>query len=74
MSGNIYEWVWDIYGDYPANPQTDPRGPDSGTHRCMRGGSFGSHTAPSIAVAYRGIDVPGVGFSQRGFRVCLKAP
>lgn len=37
MSGNIGEWVWDLYGAYPASA-TDPRGPDSGSDRIIRGG------------------------------------
>jgi formylglycine-generating enzyme required for sulfatase activity len=39
MSGNAREWVADWYGPYPSEPQTDPAGPDSGTHRVRRGGS-----------------------------------
>ena len=30
MHGNVGEWVWDYYGDYPTQAQTDPVGPDSG--------------------------------------------
>ena len=28
MHGNILEWCWDWYGDYSANAQTNPKGPD----------------------------------------------
>ena len=30
MSGNVWEWVWDRFGDYSSGHQTDPTGPDSG--------------------------------------------
>jgi len=41
MSGNVYELVWDIYGSYTNDPQTDPQGASSGTDRVTRGGGFG---------------------------------
>ena len=40
MSGNVFEWCQDWYGDYPAGPVTDPQGPASGSFLVMRGGSF----------------------------------
>jgi formylglycine-generating enzyme required for sulfatase activity len=42
MTGNVWEWVWDIYGDYPGDAQTDPHGATSGSNRVYRGGSWGS--------------------------------
>ena len=40
MSGNVSEWVQDIYGAYPAGDQTDPTGPATGKFRVYRNGSF----------------------------------
>jgi len=41
MAGNVKEWCWDYAsGWYPSGPQTDPRGPSSGTTRVVRGGSW----------------------------------
>ena len=40
MSGNVSEWVSDIYGEYGATPQTNPKGPAEGLYLLSRGGSF----------------------------------
>jgi len=40
MSGNLWEWVWDIDGYYPSGPQTNPTGPTSGGSRVKRGGGW----------------------------------
>jgi formylglycine-generating enzyme required for sulfatase activity len=39
MTGNVWEYCWDRYGSYSSAPQTDPRGPSSGSLRTMRGGT-----------------------------------
>lgn len=42
MNGNVWEWVWDIYdwNYYKYSPQDNPRGPEVGAYRVMRGGAF----------------------------------
>jgi formylglycine-generating enzyme required for sulfatase activity len=42
LTGNVQEWCWDWYGrDYYADGQnSDPRGPESGSYRVLRGGSW----------------------------------
>jgi formylglycine-generating enzyme required for sulfatase activity len=41
MTGNLWEWCWDRHdsGYYAVSPDTDPRGPTSGSQRVLRGGA-----------------------------------
>jgi formylglycine-generating enzyme required for sulfatase activity len=40
MSGNAWEWCWDRYARYRASNSKNPKGPDRGIFRVIRGGSW----------------------------------
>ena len=40
MTGNVWEWCWDLYGAYPTSASVDPVGAGSGSVRVGRGGSW----------------------------------
>lgn len=70
MSGNVWEWCWDKWGDIPAGERvTDPRGSASGGNRVSRGGAW-SYYACSCVVSYRDFVDPACGLHYLGFRVC----
>lgn len=43
MSGNVWEYCYDFWGDYSNSPQINPTGPESGNVHVCRGGSWFSN-------------------------------
>jgi formylglycine-generating enzyme required for sulfatase activity/predicted DNA-binding WGR domain protein len=73
MHGNVSEWCSDWYGDYPEGAVTDPSGPEKGSDRVLRGGSWGDDAAYCRS-ASRYADAPTFRTSYNGFRVALSSP
>ena len=72
MSGNVWEWTQDGYGDYPSGSVTDPIGAES-FYRIVRGGHW-AYDASEASVSYRGsLGESGPG-SNLGFRLARTSP
>jgi formylglycine-generating enzyme required for sulfatase activity len=69
MSGNVWEWCNDWQGNYGNADQTNPTGPDSGSLRIIRGGSWVPSYAFTLCSAFRGVSLPVYGLNEVGFRV-----
>ncbi len=73
MCGHLWEFCADWYGAYPAGEVTDPVGPETGSNRAVRGGSW-SDGANDCRSAVRGRVDPGLRMNVFGFRVALILP
>ena len=67
LAGNAEEWVSDWFGAYPEGAVTDPKGPETGDEKVIRGGSY-AHGRAWLRSAARGHDLPGSRRAWRGFR------
>jgi len=72
MGGNAAEWVWDFAAPY-TDQVLDPRGPESGTNRVIRGASW-LHMRNVAHVSVRIGEDPERYFPMTGFRIARSDP
>ena len=72
MAGNVWEWVNDWYSDiyYEESPYANPKGPDSGISKVLRGGNW-YYKAYYMRTTYRFNEKPNKFKNWQGFR-CAK--
>lgn len=70
MSGNVWEWCQDWFGNYPDTSVVNPVGASSGLRRVFRGGSWIGRSE-RCRVRYRSGDRPDFRSNGVGFRLAL---
>ncbi|NQU20446.1 MAG: formylglycine-generating enzyme family protein [Candidatus Nealsonbacteria bacterium] len=69
MHGNVSEWCADRYGQYGSEAESDPRGPEEGNQRVVRGGSWRSYPGACRSALRLSGDMRSRSYTA-GFRVC----
>ncbi|MEL3908348.1 MAG: formylglycine-generating enzyme family protein [Treponemataceae bacterium] len=70
MSGNVWEWCWDWWDESKTYNGTDnPKGPETGTDKALRGGGYECPLDKVNARSY-GVFPPDHQWRLLGFRVC----
>jgi formylglycine-generating enzyme required for sulfatase activity len=70
LGDNVHEWCADWYDDgyYARSPERNPRGPESGSRRASRGGSWRHHIKVTRTAARSSIP-PEFKYADYGFRI-----
>lgn len=71
MSGNVWEWCSDWYGNYSIKDQTNPTGPATGSVRVIRGGCY-SDAAGECRVTVRSNATEGSSLPTLGLRLIME--
>jgi formylglycine-generating enzyme required for sulfatase activity len=70
LAGNVYEWTADWYGEYSDAPARNPKGPEKGEWKPVRGGAWFNNPW-FLRVSYRFRFVALVRYDHLGFR-CVR--
>ena len=68
MVGNVLQWCADWYDGYTLSPDRNPRGPETGTCRALRGGSWWLNNLSRLRCGFRNCYTPGDRSVDVGFR------
>jgi sulfatase modifying factor 1 len=74
MAGNVFEWCHDYFDEeyYKSSPASNPRGPEGGQERVVRGGSY-AETRAMLRCTHRIGAAENYNRDNTGFRIAMSA-